>query len=406
MRTGLLLRAIDFWIALPLCLAARWIDRGLAALYGRRNLAARRQTICLAKFAGLGSIINTVPLLRAVRKRYPSAHIVYLTFARHAELVRHLLQVDEVLCIDERSPWALTYSLYLVAKRLRQLAPSLYLDLQCYTACYFSILVASLSGASQIMGFFQKSNRAKRRFLTRAIYFNAFQPLQEAFRQIAVTIGCELCAAQPVGECSLRIFPKDQEEVARQLSRWEKQPHRLLVVNANASAACFERRWPRDCFAETVSGLLRRIPDLRVVLIGAPDELRYVENLCHMIGAKDQRVLNLAGVLSLGGMLALIKQADCLLSNDSGPMHAGFALGTPTVALFGPANPQNHVSQADPLKTIVFYEPVFCSPCIHFISPAPCRGENTCMKLIPVASVRDACLTLLSGTTLRKDLTA
>ncbi len=405
MTTGLL-GAIDCWLTLPLCLVVRWVNRGLAPLSGRRGPAARPQTICLAKFAGLGSIINTTPLLRAVRKRYPSGHIVYLTFARHEELVRRLTPVDEGLFIDDRSLWSLARSLYFVARRLKQLAPTCYLDLQYYSVCYFSALVAILSGAPQVVGFIRQPSLAKKRFLTCAVYFNAFQPLQEAFRQIAAAIGCELCASSPAGECSLRIFSKDQEEVKQYLSRREKQPRRLLVVNANASAACLERRWPKESFAETVRGLLRRMSDLHVVLIGAADERGCVEGLRYAIGPDNQRVLNLAGVLSQGGLLALLRQADCLLSNDSGPMHAGFALGTPTVALFGPANPQDHISQADLRKSVIFYAPVFCSPCIHFISPPPCGGDNTCMRLIPVASVREACLALLTGKALRGSLAA
>lgn len=396
-----LLWTFDRWLALPLCLVTRWIDLLFKLSLSEGNEEAPPRTICLAKFAGLGSILNTVPLLCAARRRYPSARIVYLTFARHKELVQRLTPIDERLFIDERSIWTLVHSLYFVTKRLRQLNSCWYLDLQYYTICYFSVLIATLSGASQTIGFIRQSTLRKRRYLSRAVYFNAFQPLQTAFNELARAIGVELCDSAIASEASLTTFSQDQQEVKLHLRRWEKRPKRLLVVNANASAACFERRWPRQSFAKTVSGLLLRIPELGVILTGAAIERDYVEGLRCAIGPHEERVLNLAGMLSQGGLLALLKEADCLLSNDSGPMHAGFALGTPTVSLFGPANPQDHMAQADPEKTIVFYGRVFCSPCIHVIAPPPCGGENACMQLIPVDAVREACLALLNRTPLR-----
>lgn len=405
MRTDSL-RVLDRWFALPLCLITQWMNHSLDVLCAKHQAQAQRRTICLAKFAGMGSILNTVPFLRALRLRYPSAHIVYLTFARHKELVQRLSPVNECLFIEDRSIWSLLSSIYSTSKRLRRLNLSCYVDLQYYTLCYFSVLIAGLSGASEKVGFIRQPSLRKRRFLTRPVYFNAFQPLQEAFNELAHAIGTELCAPALECEASLTTFSQDRKEIRRHLGPWLKPPKRLLVVNANASAACFERRWPRESFAETLSELLRRIPELQVVLTGDAGERDYVEGLRCIIGPHNKRVLNSAGMLSQGGLLALLREADCLLSNDSGPMHAGFALGIPTVALFGPANPQDHVAQADPRKTVIFYKRVFCSPCIHIMSPPPCGGHNACMQLIPVASVRDACLALLTGTALRDDLVA
>ncbi len=382
---------IDRWLAVPLSLTLRWLACGVTAVRGRRSIPARGQTICLAKFARLGSIINTIPTLQAVRERYPSAHIVYVTFARHRELVRRLSYIDEGLFIDEHSALTLVYSFYVATRRLRQLSPSFYLDLQCYTLTYFSALVATLSGASRTIGFFRQSSLAKKRLLDNAIYFNAFQPLQTGFEQVAAVIGCELRASSKTDNYCLTTLARDREELERYLDPEDTMATPLLVINPNASAACLERRWPRERFAETAYALLRRIPDLRIMLIGTAEERGYVEGLRFAIDSNHERVLNLAGMLSVGGLLALLKRASCLLTNDSGPMHLAFALGIPTVALFGPVNPQDHVSQANQQKTVIFYQPVSCSPC---------------MQRIPVASVRDACLALLTATPLRGGLAA
>ena len=50
--------------------------------------------------------------------------------------------------------------------------------------------------------------------------------------------------------------------------------------------------------------------------------------------------LNLTGNTSLVSLPALIKRADWVISNDSGPMHLAAALGVRTLAIFGPTDPR------------------------------------------------------------------
>ena len=50
--------------------------------------------------------------------------------------------------------------------------------------------------------------------------------------------------------------------------------------------------------------------------------------------------LNLTGNTSLVSLPALIKRADWVISNDSGPMHLAAALGVQTVVIFGPTDPR------------------------------------------------------------------
>jgi heptosyltransferase I len=71
----------------------------------------------------------------------------------------------------------------------------------------------------------------------------------------------------------------------------------------------------------------------------------------------EAQFLNLTGNTSLVSLPALIRKADWVLSNDSGPMHLAAALGVRVFAIFGPTDPRlfgpypiggplNHVIQA------------------------------------------------------------
>jgi heptosyltransferase-1 len=53
-----------------------------------------------------------------------------------------------------------------------------------------------------------------------------------------------------------------------------------------------------------------------------------------------EQFLNLTGNTSLVSLPALIKRAEWVISNDSGPMHLAAALGVRTLAVFGPTDPR------------------------------------------------------------------
>ncbi len=107
------------------------------------------------------------------------------------------------------------------------------------------------------------------------------------------------------------------------------------------------------------------------------------------------KVVNTAGVLSLPQLFALLKNAACMLTNDTGPMHMAIALGCPTVCLFGPVHPDHygHVGK----DVVTLYAPVFCSPCVHEIEQPPCNGNNVCMRRLTPDLAIDAVNRLLKS---------
>ena len=98
------------------------------------------------------------------------------------------------------------------------------------------------------------------------------------------------------------------------------------------------------------------------------------------VRASGDRVFNLAGQLSLGGLFALLEGAACMITNDTGPMHMAWALDTPTVCLFGPVDPRHYAWQGSGVEVI--YKRIYCSPCVYEVDEPPCHGNNVCMKLI------------------------
>jgi heptosyltransferase-2 len=98
-------------------------------------------------------------------------------------------------------------------------------------------------------------------------------------------------------------------------------------------------------------------------------------------------VLNACGALSLRESAALIGRARVLVTNDSAPLHLAQAMGTPTVALFGPTVPAFGFAPLNAGDAALGLEGLACRPCSKH-GPARCPlGHHRCMTELSVEQV-------------------
>ena len=103
--------------------------------------------------------------------------------------------------------------------------------------------------------------------------------------------------------------------------------------------------------------------------------------------------LNLAGLTSLAETAAIIKRATLLISGDSGVLHLGFGLGTPTVSLFGPGIAKKWAPRGP--QHLVLNHQLPCSPCTRFGHTQKCTHNAECIKGITSDEVFQTALLLL-----------
>ena len=108
--------------------------------------------------------------------------------------------------------------------------------------------------------------------------------------------------------------------------------------------------------------------------------------------------VNLAGKISIGGLLALYEQAEGLVTNDSGPLQLALCQGLPTVSFFGPEIPVLYGPQYG--RNRVLFQHLACSPCINVHSQKKVRcvhGRPICLESIDVQRAADEVRALLRG---------
>ncbi len=386
------LQALDRRLGPPLCalvapprLLAR-AARGARAAWDRRRGRVRPpppvRRVLVVKFWGLGSLVLVTPALAALRRRHPGASIEVLTLAAHAPLVAALPGVDAVHTFEVRGGGLarLCARLARLALALRRRRFDVVYDLEFLTST--SALIGALAGPRLLVGF--TSPRVSRGDLhDETLPFDESRHVAESFRDLA--------AGRPLGPVgnndasAPRITPEDAARVAAHLG--QPLPQRLAVLNPNVGELAPERRWPTERFAELAGALIAE--GFSVVLIGALHERPVTQSIASAVPL----VRDLAGVLGLGELCALLARADLVVSNDSGPMHLAAVLGAPTVGLFGPESPRRYAPLGPRVRTL--WDPPPCGPCInvHDNKLAGCvLGRAECMLRISVASVLDAAL--------------
>lgn len=158
--------------------------------------------------------------------------------------------------------------------------------------------------------------------------------------------------------------------------------------------------WPMEKFAALCATLSAR--GWPIVLTAAPDPKEKalidalqtaVNNACAVPPAPT--FLDLSGQLSLKELAALTARARLFVGVDSAPMHIAAAMGTPTVAIFGPSGdrewgPWNVASR------VVVSAGHACRPC----GRDGCEGSkiSECLTTLPVEQVLAACESLLAET--------
>lgn len=160
-------------------------------------------------------------------------------------------------------------------------------------------------------------------------------------------------------------------------------------VHVHPSSRWSFKCWPMDRVAALCDELAQR--GWPLVLTAAPDDKERAM-VTQVQAAARTPIVDLSGRLSLKELAALTARARLFVGVDSAPMHIAAAMGTPTVAIFGPSGDQEwgpwNVAHRIVASTIHD-----CRPC----GRDGCNGSkiSECLTTLPVAQVLGACKELL-----------
>jgi heptosyltransferase-2 len=301
-----------------------------------------------------------LPALRAIRGRFPKAHIAILAKPAVADLYARESCATEVIRYQVK-PWQM-------ARELRAQGFDCAILLQ---NAFEAAWIAWLARIPNRIGY-KRDGRGL--LLTRAVPTprRGEIPPHERFYYLELLRRTGLIESLP-------------ESPMIRLEHPGGKPSGMIGVSPGAAYGN-AKRWLPERFAEAAARLANS-RGASIALFGSAAERGVCEQIARLLDG--HKVINHAGQTTLAQFIDLAAACDLFLTNDSGAMHIASALGIPTIAIFG-ATDDVGTGPTGP-KARVVREPVECSPCLL----RECPIDHRCMERVSADRVVKEALALL-----------
>lgn len=322
----------------------------------------------------LGDTVLTTPLLVQLANRGP---VDIVTTPASAELLANHPAVRSVIAYDKRGEDAGLLGLWRLATRLRANRYDLALLAQ---GSWRSAALALLAGIPARIGF---STSAGRLLYTKRVPYR--DDLHHAARLLMLSRPNGREATPEEQRPSLAPGAAERAAVDALLREHGVLPTERLVALAPGSI-WGTKRWPY--YPELAHELEA---DARVIVVGSEAD----KPLADAVVAAAPRAIDTTGGLSLLASAELLGRCAVVVTNDSAPMHLASAMGTPTVAIFGPTVPEFGFGPLAPRASVVGHDVLPCRPCDRH-GPQRCPlGHHHCMRELSPSMVAERARTLL-----------
>lgn len=359
--------------------AVEWVIKEVRSK--KQEVRGHNRRILIVKPSSLGDIVHSLPVLRALRKLFPEAHIGWLVKEVWKEILTENPLLDEIIVLN-KGPGGFVSAI----RNVRNSRFDTIIDLQ---GLFRSGAISLFSGADERLGF-ENAREFAHLFYNKKIKLpdKQLHAVNRYLLAIDVIAGDEvLKQSQETAPDFPLYITTDDAEWAREFLKKNDLSEITPLIAINPSARWLKKRWPVQLFAELINRLIQELK-AGIILLGSREDIPVAEEISSLVHG---RLTIAAGTTSLKTLTALLDRVDVLITNDSGPMHIAAALGKPVTALFGPTDPvltgpygKNHT---------VIKKDMECSPCFR----KPCKHKRPlCMESITVDEVMEKVKTKLA----------
>jgi heptosyltransferase-2 len=332
-----------------------------------------------------GDLVMATPGFRALRQRFPEAHIALQLRPELGPLMAGAPWFDELLPLSSyrvsRAGGAALLREAAALQRRRRFDVGL-----CIPDSFSSALLMRLAGVRHVVGY-RRGGRG-------SLLHGPVTPPAEWGRRRMVSrerfvLGLFEAVGCAGGDTRLELFTtrEEEERAARLLSARGLSPAAPLVALAPGASYGSSKLWPLASFARVGDAAARA--GAQVILLGSPSER---ELAVRLRAAMSEGAEVMAGDMDLGLLKAMLRRCRVLVCNDAGARHVAVAFGVPCVVLMGPTSL---------LKTALNLEGVTvleadadCRPCYL----RDCPTDHRCMTGIdPERAIEATLARIVSG---------
>jgi lipopolysaccharide heptosyltransferase II len=365
-----LMKILDATLGYWLC----WILGYMAYIRerpGESRPAGKPGRILVVRPGGMGDMILLIPVLKHLARSFPSAQIDVICEKRNIEVLRMAGLEKNAVAYDA----GFLRMMHLLRSRTYDMA----IDTEQFHNS--SSIIAFLSRAPVRIGF--KINPHRNLLYTNLVNYSLDGYEGRQFARLLEAAGItdfsyKLEGSIPVQETPLP--PAENEKLVRL-----QQAGKLVTLHCGSTS--LYKQWDAGKFIALVRALVAE-RGCSVALAGSNSDAYLSTAVLKETRDLGEKVLSFTGSLSLQETSELIRQSRLFVSGDSGLAHLAIAVGTPTVVIFGPTDPDKWGFQDSRHK--IASKPLKCSPCFIFGYHKLCRSIE-CMAGISEREVLDLC---------------
>lgn len=329
---------------------------------------ANPSRILVFRTGSLGDNLCAIPAIAAIRKKYPAAQLHIVTNAGRTNLVtlEKLLDPDHYNGIIDYFGYG--------KKELFNLLKKNNYDQVIYLPQTNSSLVRLIRD----LLFFRFIGKSGFGWELSTVHF--FRRTQEKYISFdnEITRLSKMLAKHGVivdeKKFPLNFQAADQQFVDQYFANnrlTDKNRSIAVVVGAKRP----QNRWPLNYFSQVIAHFHH---SYNILLIGGPEDKELTGSFNGM-----ENVFNCCGYFTPVQSALALKKCSLVISNDTGPMHFGYVVGTPLIALFSSRDfPGKWFPPANPGNKVFRTAKVHCSICLS----ENCRN-NICMQAISPGQV-------------------
>lgn len=283
---------------------------------------------------GIGDQILFFPTLDDLKRYYPDAQIDVVVEPRSMGAYRVCKSVQEVIRFDFKdrnsaADWANLVGV--IRDREYDVAISL-------GQRWFVGLLLWLTGISTRIGYSGEGNF----FLTNPVPLKTEQYAAAMYHDLLQGLGIN----SPCPELAINVPKADIDWAESEQKRLGVQESGYILIHGGSSqlaqAKGIDKIYPAQNWKQIIQEFLSRQPDLPVVVIQGPEDQQLVRQL-----SQSYPDIKITSPTDIGSLAAMIAGANLMVCTDSAPMHLAVAVGTYTIALFGPTDPQKLLPTSD-----------------------------------------------------------
>ncbi|MFZ4620267.1 MAG: glycosyltransferase family 9 protein [Bacteroidota bacterium] len=328
------------------------------------NINESIKKILLVRTDRIGDVVLSLPMLPALKQKFPDAKITVMVRPYTRELVENHSCVDDVILWDE-SKGIGHYVALLKEKNF---------DMAIIPYPRFNLaLITFLSGIPIRVG---TGFRWYSFLFNRRIYEHrkdAKRHEVEYNLNLLTTIGID-----PLPESKFEFSASKEAEQTVAMKLAKDSVERFAVIHPGSGGSA--RDWSVENFAKLGDEIQQQF-GLKIVLTGGKNESELVGRVASAMRTPS---LNYVGAFSITELGALYRRAALFAANSTGPLHIAAMMGTPVVAFYPP------IIQCSPLrwgpytekKKVFTADNTACALC----KGGPCQS-NLCMDQITVEQV-------------------